>query len=368
MMNSGVTARLNGDIYQQFGKEVLVSTVYFRYLESIFDIDREVQRELDIKKCNDIKAFILHTVREGTFYFSPFIFSARDSVENSNGTWEIPPGKRLFILDGQHRYKSMEKAILDLQSELSVLEGSFPEREEDIQVIKKDIEKLRNYPISMQIYLNLSKEDERQLFTDINTERKEAHYGLIMQYDHRDEYIELTRQIANQLKNSFDIEMKLSRLTVQNSSVTSLTIMRRCLLALFEGILTVKKGSPNPKKCRKDEMFDIAVAFFESWLDVFPRNMHDREKYVTGLSGIQVATAYTVFQLANSCDLTYSEAINSIKKLTHHCTWLHSDPLFKNFYDSSTRRIKNHSSTSAIQKLSKKFMSLVCKEGGSVVY
>lgn len=98
-----------------------------------------------------------------------------------------------------------------------------------------------SYPVSLQIYLGLSQQEERQLFSDTNTERKEAHSGLQLKYDQRDKYRQLTRSTALALREKMDIEMEASRLTKYNTSITSLTTMRRCLIALFEGVLTEKK-------------------------------------------------------------------------------------------------------------------------------
>lgn len=97
----------------------------------------------------------------------------------------------------------------------------------------------------MQIYLNLDTQQEKQLFSDVNTERREAHVGLIMQYDKRDYYTEVTRKLSEELDELFEIEKKLSRVTNFNSAVTSLAIMKKCLIAMFEGILTVKVGPPS---------------------------------------------------------------------------------------------------------------------------
>ncbi|WP_197204604.1 hypothetical protein [Cytobacillus firmus] len=79
--------------------------------------------------------------------------------------------------------------------------------------------------------------------TDINTVRREAHIGQIMLYDQRDQYTELTRNVASQLQTIFEIEQNLSRISIHNLELTSLATMKRCIISLFEGILTVKIGS-----------------------------------------------------------------------------------------------------------------------------
>ncbi|WP_246483774.1 DNA sulfur modification protein DndB [Heyndrickxia vini] len=340
----------------QFGKKVLVTQLPFKTLEANFEVDHEVQRKLDPKRRFEIREYILKCIEKNEdFYFSPFIFSSRSGIKETNEGWILDPGSKIFILDGQHRAKAFLSAISNLNSKKESAEefGNFDEAEK----IQTYIDKLKNYPIAMQIYLNLSQQEERQLFTDTNTERKEAHVGLIVQYDHRDEYNELTRNLASQLEYKLEIEQKLSRLTNQSSAVTSLAIMRRCLIALFEGVLGAKNGEAYPRNCKPSDVPIISKAFFEMWIRLFPRQMENRKKYVSGLTGIQIALAYTVYQLTRNQSTTHMEAIEKLIALKKHCTWKHTDPLFTHLYDPTSGRIKNHSSITAIQKLSLIFLS-----------
>jgi DNA sulfur modification protein DndB len=361
MIESGIVSKIYGTGYTQFGKKVLVTQLRFSALEAIFEIDPEVQRKLDPRRRLEIREFIINSIITGNyFYFSPFIFSARGQIKETDDGWELTPGCKIYTLDGQHRSAAMSSAISHLKAQKdSAEELSHFDKAEQLQ---KYIDKLRAYPVAMQVYLDLTQKEEKQLFTDINTERREAHAGLIMQYDRRDQYAVLARKIAEKIETKFEIEQKLSRLTYQNSAVTSLAIMRRCLLALFEGILTVKTGEPNFRNCKEEEVEKIALAFFESWSEIFPKQMANRKRYVSGLTGIQVALAFTVFQLTKHRSMTHLEAIHLMKTRLKNISWLHDDPLFSHLYDSASRRIKNHSSTTAIAKTALKFQVYIEKE------
>jgi DNA sulfur modification protein DndB len=273
MWENGIKTIIRGKGYDQFGKRILVSTMSYSLLEAIFEVDSMVQRKLDPKRRLEIREFIIKAVQEEDFYFSPFIFSARGQIKETANGWELDPGCKLYILDGQHRSAAL--------SDISTLKGRKETAEEleaydEAHKLQTYIDKLKSYPVSMQIYLDLDQQQERQLFTDINTERREPHKGLIMQYEQRDEYTLLTRQVAKSLENSLEIEQTLSRITKQSSSITSLTIMRRCLIAMFEGIITVKTGDPYFKNCKPEQVPMIAEAFFKSWQSIFPKNMANR--------------------------------------------------------------------------------------------
>ena len=66
-----------------------------------------------------------------------------------------------------------------------------------------------------------------------------------------------------------EIEDKLSRISMSNSALTSLTIMRRCLLALFDGNLTVSTKRVKLGGLSSEEAVTIGTAFFETWLTIF---------------------------------------------------------------------------------------------------
>jgi DNA sulfur modification protein DndB len=351
-----------GNSFTQFGKRILISQIQFSTLEAIFEVDEAVQRKLDLNRRTEIREFIIDSVSEGDFYFSPFIFSSRGAIQEVPVGGELPPGSKIYILDGQHRTYALISAISHLRARKETEEeiGNFPEAAK----LQNQIDKLKTYPVTIQIYLNLETHEERQLFNDINTKRKEPHNGLVMKYDQRDEYAELTRNIARILESKMEIEATLSRITVRCTALTTLTIMRRCLIALFEGNVTAKTGKANYGDMTKAEIINTATAFFESWLEIFPKKMTDRTTFTSGYSGIQIALAQTIHQLRKHHEIPYEEAINHMLHLKKACTWKHDDTLYSHIYDPLKKRVKNHSTTNAIQKTALAFKRKIEQEGG----
>lgn len=112
MPNAGVLATIKGTVYNQFEKEVLATQIRFGTLEAIFEIDHEVQRQLDPSRRAEIRSFILDAVEKNKpFYFSPFIFSSRKNIRHVEEGFELKSSSKIYIIDGQHRGSALSSAI-----------------------------------------------------------------------------------------------------------------------------------------------------------------------------------------------------------------------------------------------------------------
>ncbi|MEK4424075.1 DNA sulfur modification protein DndB [Solibacillus sp. FSL K6-1523] len=345
--------------YKQFGHELFFTQMSLKTLLAVVDVDANVQRELDIQRRHEIRAFILNNLEQGhDFYFSPFVFSARGEIEQDGQGYSLTPGSKLFISDGQHRLYALESALIMLKSSLSAAE--YIRNEEKVIELKRQIEFLENFPIAMQIYLQLNVQQERQMFVDLNTERREAHPGQLLQYDHRDTYSILTRKVAQNLKDKMDIEVKSARALKSSSSITTLVMMKRCLVALFNGTFTLKSGEIN-FQYPQYEVEHIAETFFLKWLEIFPKHAHNRFKYVAGLTGIQIALALTVNYLMKEHRISHLEAIELLSHLKKF-SWLHTHPIFAFLYSQEKKCIAGHSSSYAVRRLKNEFVELIHQE------
>lgn len=360
MTIAGTTVRFVGTVYKQFDKEILVTQLRFGTLRALFQVDHEVQRKLDPRRRAEIRDFILRSLDTNEyFYFSPFIFSARGMVREVDGEFELEPGTTLYISDGQHRCSAMAAAMNVLENS-KITQEEMGEYEEAERTARK-LNQIINYPVAIQIYLDLSQKEEKQMFSDLNSERREIHQGMVMKYDQRDEYIGLTRTVAEQLKDVMEIEQELSRLMLGNPALTSLTIMRRCLAALFEGKLTIMSGDLLLPQ-RQDEMEEIAIQFFKKVQQITPKQAANRKKYVSGISGVQIALAYTVFHYVRQEKQGYNEAFRKLDYLKKVCSWKHDDPLFAHMYDAAKKRITGHSSVTAVKRTALRFIATIDRE------
>ncbi|MDE1451112.1 hypothetical protein CHCC14820_4081 [Bacillus paralicheniformis] len=353
-MENKVITRFKGQKCNQFGREVLLTQLPYFYLESIFEVDEHVQRSLDTRKRNEISDFILNTVETEDLHFSSFVFSARNQLRKVNDGWEVNPGTSLYILDGQHRSKGLGLAIKKLEVQLA----SPLLNQKEVKSIEQKIQKLKHFQVSMQIYLDLDEKSERQLFADINTERREPHSGLIVRYDQRDTYAKVTRELTEELKDLFEIEENKSRITKYDSALTTMVTIRKCLIAMFEGALQEKEINKNAPVFG-DQIKSISSAFLKKWLEIFPERMNNREIYCCGIPGIQISLAFTVFRLTRVRKISHLEAISLLGGLAQKCSWRHDDSLFSDFFDKEKKRLIGCSNVTAINKLANIFLGKI---------
>ncbi|MBD7938356.1 hypothetical protein H9655_15080 [Cytobacillus sp. Sa5YUA1] len=358
MHSNDVLAKVKGKDFIQFGKRVLMIQIPFKTMNTFITVDENVQRKMDMSKRREIKDFIIHVLKNNEpFYFSPFIFSARKAVIESEDGWMLVPKEKMAIIDGQHRNGAILSAFTQLR-----MEKESAEEYGNVEVVKPIdtyIHHLEHLPITMQIYLDLDTKSERQLFKDYNVERREANIGKRVMFDQRDAYAMLARKVACELEEEYEIDIKSSRITKYSSALTTLVVIRKCLIALFEGRLANKKGNPSDY-CKEDEVLAVAKAFFLSWKKIFPKGMENRNKYICGLPGVQVALAYCVNRLKLKNDVDYFTAIQLLDKL--QCNWKHQDAIVSHVYDHSIQKLKNVSSARNMKRTAHNLINLIEEE------
>jgi hypothetical protein len=213
--------------------EVVVKTIG-KMVQAIQDkqivIDPEVQRKLDHKRKREIAQYIRDALEGKSFgaYFGPIVSSRR-----KNGIYAI--------LDGQHRFFGAWEALIQIQQEIKELldtegenkeklenliqveqeikelldtEGENKEKLENLIQVEQEIKELldteeknkekldklmehasiiENSVIPMMAYVGLTKEQEQQLFHDLNNKGKKVSQSLTLSFNHSDPFVNLTR-------------------------------------------------------------------------------------------------------------------------------------------------------------------------------
>jgi DNA sulfur modification protein DndB len=333
----------------------------FLSLTSVCEINQPLPWKIDMESViAERDWFLTHVANKSRILLAPFTFSARECVKVNKGKGEFLPDKKMVILFGQEKILGLAAAVQFLQNKKDLAE--LEQKPRMVKLVEQALERLTTIPITMQVYLDLSLEAERKIYNDSHMGRRYVHAGEKMQYDQRCEFTVLTRKVAENIEEVMEIEQKLSRMMEQSTALTSLTIMQKCTLAMWEGDLdghTVKVSNTLiPAETRER----LTEEFYRVWLELFPEKAYNRQQYVSGLAGIQIALAYTVYLLTKEQRLPHRKAIHKLLKLKSSCTWEHHDPLFAHLFDPTTGRIKNHNKKCSIQKTARKFLMSLTEE------
>jgi DNA sulfur modification protein DndB len=348
-------------VFSQFGNRTFLTQMDFALFKSLYEIDVEICREIEKERVMyEREWFLDYLENDRAILLAPFLLSARGNVLIHEDGWELRPENKLFILDGQEKLLGLESAFQYLKNE-----KEYAEQQKKPRVVKKIehmMERVNQLSVSFQVYLELSLEEERKCYCDIDLQKRELHPGLKMQYDQRNEYIVLTRKVASKLEETMEIDHKLARVRDQSSALTSLSIMYKSVQAMWEGDLAGKETKMKNRLISIKTQERLTEKFYKGWSDLFPDHACNRQKYVTGLAGIQIALAYTVFLLTKDHHVSYENAIQKLQTLKLSCTWKHDDPLFHHLYDQTTGRIKHHHKRNSIQETARRMMTRISEE------
>lgn len=209
----------------QFGKNVITAQAKLIDIILVFEVDSNVQRDLDSNQVAGISRYIKEKLGNGEtpIFFPPFVFSSRGHGEfiEEELSYKLKLDNKIAVLDGQHRleaFKSLEYR----------LKGSEDPGEQEIY------EKLKDIPLTLQIYEDLNIEQEQQLFTDINARNTRVGANLIKYYDDYNITSKLMRKVV-QNHNSIAFEQFEVRQNTTRSKLMTGLIVYKLIAVLHSG-------------------------------------------------------------------------------------------------------------------------------------
>lgn len=278
---SNVVAKGNiSTLINKKDKGIMSTQLTIKDILDIYSIDKEVNRDLGYHRIPKLVKY-LETLESSIGIFLPsIVLSFRgDPTKYYNpatSSLQIPNSTKLAVIDGQHRIKGIEQFINknSIDNELK--------------------EKLLNSYLTVQIYFGLSKEDERKLFSDINTNAKRVSRSLIAKFDTRDIYNLLVRELyhSSDALQAVKVEFNKSRI-VRPNNTTFITSVR---LKRFINLIIFGKESPSQKnekqiKEQYDEIFAFLNKLFSVLFLTLPDNPGDVLQSVLGHEPMQNAIA-----------------------------------------------------------------------------
>ncbi|MCL9662070.1 DGQHR domain-containing protein [Paenibacillus hunanensis] len=260
-------------------KGLMSSQMQIRDILQVYGLDKEVNRDLSYNRLPGLIKYYEKANSELGIYLPAVVFSFRENpspyYNNLSSVLSIDTKNKLIVLDGQHRIKSLEKYIEKIKNDQL--------KEEFLSNI-----------ITVQIYFGLDLQDERKLFTDINSNSKKVSMSLITQYDSRDIINLLIQEVyrnSNALKIA-EIELNKSKVIRPNNTAFSTGVRLKYFISYL--LFGKRNISGKDEQILKKQYDDISIflnRFFEVLFDTLPEVPGNVLEFVLGHESVQNAIA-----------------------------------------------------------------------------
>ncbi|MBB3111556.1 hypothetical protein FHS18_003624 [Paenibacillus phyllosphaerae] len=291
-----------------------LTTVSFRVhdLLNYTTIDPMVQRKLSGGQLRKIAKYLQERELDHVF-FGPVTLSLRDlgSLMKADDHFVLVHGAKLSILDGQHRIMALgwtnEQLLKESrkhEKELSRLKVKARQHPEDAAIreymeqqegLLAQIESRRldllESELSVQLYIGLSEEEEKQLFGDINAKVQLVSKELGHAFDGSDPLNTILQHVAehNEMLKQAGVESR-NNLTAYNKNFTCYSWLHTVASLLFTG--KTQASYELARRIRKDPTTHIEALhqFFNSVLPHMPEEP-GLSKHISSSRVVQEAIA-----------------------------------------------------------------------------
>lgn len=262
----------------QFGKKIYSSQTDVQTILKFFEIDQEVQRDLNPERLGGIVNYIMHNLSdsEGIIYFPPFILSARKQGKyfKEDDAYKLTSDDKLYVLDGQHRLRALEEAMKIIENQ-------------------EVLERLKSFPITLQIYYDLSIEQEKQLFSDVNSKARRIGANLLKVYAQDDPTADIMRSIVYNHPRISEKEFEMRKNLTRKKLMTGLNLYK--IIAMLDSGVHI----PNDRihKPKNPDIEKQTIYFLDLLKKYAPDNAYNRNESIYLNQGILLGIAKVAFEL-----------------------------------------------------------------------
>lgn len=260
-------------------KGLMTTQIKVKNLLESYLIDNEVNRDVNINRIPQIGKYI-DTFDRGMGIFIPAIMCNVQlkelNYDEENSVLTIRPHEKLVIIDGQHRIRGLERYLATM-------------KDSDIRKIT-----IYNSMLTLQLYINLDKAEQKELFTSINSNIKKVSMSLTTLYDSRDILNVLATDIYAISKplQSLGIETNKSRVTrPQNDNLATMTRLKTFLALLLFGKRVLSNSNELLIKKNYDSVLNFLERLFYNLTIIFPSTPGNVKEYVLGHEAVFNALA-----------------------------------------------------------------------------
>lgn len=313
---------LSGIKREQFNQDVITIQCTVNDILKFLEVDIKVQRELDENKVASIGQYIQYGLDGNDIYFSPLIFSARGKGMYNEDRYEysLSMDERLVILDGQHRIRAFE----------------FLKRRIEVSNENQEMyDMLLNFPMTIQVFADLNIEQERQLFTDINTKSSPVNNTLLIMYKKNDLFGDLVREVINDLP----VDLIECRAKSTRTKLMTASTLYSVAKVINDGVFS-RNSKIGINKNNYEEYKNKTEEFITLFRQYAPIDAGNRDKYIIMSSNIIVSIAKFIYEIQKKYPNESMEEL--FKKIISKVDWTHKNEEFKKLSAKYNRKTKKY--------------------------
>lgn len=270
---------------QQWFKPTYTASISFVQVADLCKIDPDVQRNADHKRMEAIAEYILDGFSGKRFMtgFNAIVTSLRNSsLEYNEDTCEVRISTRgkLYIADGQHRCGGIKLCVEKVEAALEEARNS--DDKEGLEYwgsILKDLEET-NLPVV--IFTDLMKNDEKQLFHDLNNLGVSVNHSQALYLDHNDQFNLLSKKLENEIVQlkKFGLNKVAKTLSDKSTQVATLGVWNNCNRIVLNGSTDKEMNKEWDESWDFSEKKELCKDFWQTFFNVLPEDFVNKEKYM----------------------------------------------------------------------------------------
>lgn len=260
-------------------KGLMSTQITIKDILKLYRVDKVVNRDLSYNRLPGLLKYLDKADSDIGIYLPALVFSFRGNPEDVYDFEKyqliLDDTYYMIVLDGQHRIKAMERYVEKLSTE-------------------EEREAFLSNSLTVQIYFGLTEQDERKLFTDINSNSKRVSMSLVTQYDSRDLMNLLIQEVYKTTPSLKVVEIELNKSKVLRPSNTAFSTGVR--LKTFISYLLFGKKNPAKREeqilvSQYDDIISFLTKFYAVFFSTLPPVPGNVLNYVLGHEPIQNAIA-----------------------------------------------------------------------------
>lgn len=311
------------NISDVFSKRQTIATYTIQELLSLTKGGQMKLREVNKLHVRAIKKYIVENVLNEQIYFPPIVASVKSLGNNKP--------LELRIIDGNQRLKALS------QMEEMGYRAANSDDEDDMKTGYKLLQFVLKTEVIIQIFEGLTKEEEDQLYIDLNTKGKKVALSKRIAFDSRNELNNITNTILKTNKqlmlSGVEIE-KRALIKPANKKLLSLSQLRQVVAIFLTGKMIYRTIDDRYETYMDaKDYIDLINLWFNELFQLYPpEKIGDMDESMLANNSLLVSIAYYANKdlEKSSLDERKRELLKRMRRLSN-VDWNRLNPIWNDF-------------------------------------